>query len=122
MDDSIAKIIDNALSGLENQWSAWMPMPPPENRGIIKGPETFGVYQVRNKASKDLILFGNAGECQERMKSLYSGNGRKNKSKVKHVLENWKALEYRTMETNCKEEAEAVEGLLKAKKNHLFNT
>jgi peptidyl-tRNA hydrolase len=49
------------------------------------------------------------------VKTLYTGKGRDNKKKVNYVLENWKELEYRTMETNCKEEAEAVEGLLKAK-------
>ena len=120
MVESIERIIDEALDKLEVKWSDWCPMPNCENSREIIAPQNSGVYQVRNKRSKDLILFGSGVKCQERMKTLYGG--RKNQLKIDHVLTYWEELEYRTMETNCKEEAEAVEVLLKAKKNHCFNT
>lgn len=120
MAKSIKEIIDKALNELEEKWDDWKPMP--ENCNDIIGPESSGVYQIRNRETGKLILFGNGGKCQERMKSLYTGNGRNNKDKVNYVKENWKDLEYRTIETNSKVEAEAVEGLLKAKENHDFNT
>jgi hypothetical protein len=118
MNDSIIGVVDDALNKLEKLWGKWQPMP--ENRKSIIGPQNSGVYQIRNKESNELILFGVGKKCQERMKLLYGG--RNNLNKINHVLNYWKALEYRTMETNCREEAEAVEGLLKAKKNHCFNT
>lgn len=117
---SIEEIIDAALNELEIKWSDWKPMPTRENRRMITAPQNSGVYQVRNKISEELILFGSGVKCQERMKTLYGG--RKNQDKIEHVLKNREALEYRTIETSCKEEAEAVEGLLKAKRNHCFNT
>ena len=117
---SIEEIIDVALNELEGKWKDWQAMP--ENCNEIIGPENSGVYQVRNIITKEPILFGNGVNCQKRMKSLYTGNGRNNKDKVNQVKGNWQDLEYRTMETNCKEEAEAVEGLLKSKKNHRFKT
>jgi hypothetical protein len=78
MDDSIAKIIDDALNKLEPLWSdEWQPMP--KSRKEIIGPKNSGVYQVRNRISEKLILFGSGVKCQERMKTLYGG--RKNQSK-----------------------------------------
>lgn len=120
MAKSIEEIIDVALNELEKKWKDWRAMP--ENCNEIIGPENLGVYQVRNRATGELILFGNGVDCQKRMKSLYTGHGRNNKDKVNHVKANWQDLEYRTIETNYKEEAEAIEGLLKAKRNHRFNT
>ena len=108
------------------KWSKWQPIPEPENCRQIDGPAESGVYQIRNKESNKLILFGIGNPCQGRMRSLFPkpyGTGtRNNACKREYVLHNWKNLEYRTMETDTTEEAKTVENALKAKKNHLFNT
>ncbi len=124
--ESIEKIIDDALSKLEGKWNKWQPMPSPKNCRKIDGPKKAGVYQIINKKTEKLVLFGNGKKCQQSMKSLFPEphgvKGRNNKDKRNYILENWVNLEYRTMETSCKEEAEVIEGLLKAKRNHCFNT
>lgn len=122
----IENIINDALKKLERMWSDWQPIPPPETCRKIDAPKGSGVYQIRNKKNDKLILFGIGKECQKRMKSLYPsphGTGtRNNVDKREYVLKNWKNLEYRTMETNNRDEAEVVEKMLKAKNNHYFNT
>lgn len=101
-------------------------MPKPENCRNIVGPAESGVYQIRNKESNYLILFGIRKKCRNRMKSLYPspfGTGtRNNECKRKYVLDNWRKLEYRTMKTESREEAKRIEDSLKADKNHVFNT
>lgn len=115
-----------SLDNFENNWSKWQPMPEPENCRNIIGPVKSGVYQIRNKKSNELILFGIGKECQERMRSLYPkpyGKGtRNNINKSNYIFKNWKKLEYRTMETDTKEKAKQIEDALKALNNHLFNT
>lgn len=116
----------DAFDELESEWSGWQPMPKPENCRTINGPAESGIYQIKDKESNELILFGIGKKCQKRMKSLYPkpfGTGtRNNEAKRKHVLGNWEKLEYRTMKTKTKKEAKTVEDFLKAKNNHHFNT
>ena len=108
------------------KWTDWKPMPSPETCRTIVAPSGPGVYQIRDKTTKQLIQFGIGVECQKRMKSLFPepyGVGRRNNSnKRSHILMNWKQLEYRTMATNTREEAVLIERELKAANNHLFNT
>ena len=123
---SIEKIIDDALKKLEGLWDKWQLMPSPENCRNIAGPKNSGVYQIRNKNTRELILFGIGEECQKRMKSLFPapyGTGtRNNEYKRKYILEHWENLEFRTMETDGIETTKSVEHLLIARINHLFNT
>ena len=125
-DQSIEKIINDSLIKLEGLWDSWQPMPSPENCRSIDAPGNSGVYQIRNKATQELILFGIGEKCQKRMKSLFPapyGTGtRNNEYKRKYVFEHWEDLEYRTMETGEIETAKPVEHLLIARNNHLFNT
>ena len=37
-------------------WSKWEPMPSPENCRDIEGPEGPGVYQLRDRKTKEYIL------------------------------------------------------------------
>jgi hypothetical protein len=108
------------------EWSEWKPMPAPENCRLIEGPKGPGVYQIRNKNNKQFIQFGIGEECQQRMRSLFPqpyGTGtRNNDDKREFVLKNWQSLEYRTLETDTREEAKRIEDKLKAQKNHRFNT
>ncbi len=109
-----------------NSWSQWKPIPSPEQCRNIDAPIGCGVYQVRNKTTKQLIQFGIGVECQKRMKSLFPkpfGVGtRNNEEKRKYILAYWKMLEYRTMATLTREDAALVEANLKNQNNHLFNT
>ncbi|HLM02319.1 MAG TPA: hypothetical protein VK400_14805 [Pyrinomonadaceae bacterium] len=111
---------------VESTWTEWQKMPEPKECRKILAPENSGVYQIRNKQTSQLILFGIGKQCQQRMKSLYPtpfGTGkRNNKKKRDYILENWKELEYRTMETISREKAKEVEDSIKAEKIHLFNT
>lgn len=108
------------------KWSEWKPMPSPDLCRSIDAPEGPGVYQIRNRITKQLIQFGIGNECQERMKSLFPkpyGKGtRNNEYKRKYILENWRQLDYRTMPTSTRFEAKEIEDELKALNNHLFNT
>lgn len=107
-------------------WTNWKSMPAPENCRKIEGPIGPGVYQIRNKTTNQFIQFGIGGECQKRMRSIFpqphGTTGRNNHSKRNYILENWKNLEFRTLETNTREEAERIEVGIKAQNNHLFNT
>jgi hypothetical protein len=94
MVDSVMKIIEDALDKLESMWSEWQLMPSPENCRSITGPKNSGVYQIRNKQTGNLILFGSGKKCQKRMKSLFPpphGTGtRNNLKKRNHVLDYWR--------------------------------
>lgn len=107
-------------------WTEWKAMPAPENCKQIEGPEGPGVYQIKNKLTSELILFGESKTCRERMKSFFPkpfGVGtRNNESKRIYVVNNWKQLEYRTIRTNSKEDAVNIDRYLKSLNTHKFNT
>lgn len=107
-------------------WSEWEPIPRPDDCRLIKGPNGPGVYQIRNAKTKQLIQFGIGKECRNRMKSIFPkpyGTGtRNNEDKRNFVLANWSGLEYRTLETETREEADRIERVIKSFTNHLFNT
>ena len=100
-------------------------MPSPETCRQISGPLGPGVYQVRNKISAQFILFGIGVRCHKRMKSLYPapyGTGkRNNKEKRAYVLANWQSLEFRTISTETRPDAKAIEDKIREKRDHLFN-
>lgn len=108
------------------KWTEWKRMPAPENCRNIEGPEGPGVYQIRNRKTKEYIQFGESKTCQERMKSFFPkpyGKGtRNNESKRKYILENWKNLDYRTVSADSKEHAKSIDSFLKSLNIHKFNT
>ena len=107
-------------------WNNWIPMPSPETCRTIDGPKDAGLYQIWNKKSNELVLFGIGKKCRTRMKSLYpqpyGPAGRSNYKKQNYILENWENLEYRTLETETRESALQIEKEIKSKNNHIFNT
>jgi peptidyl-tRNA hydrolase len=107
-------------------WSKWKGIPSPENCRSIDSPEGPGVYQIRCVIGGNLIQFGISKNCRKRMKSLFPkpfGIGtRNNEHKRSYILNNWKNLEYRTLKTNTREEAQNIEKFIKSLNNHLFNT
>jgi len=107
-------------------WTPWRPMPSPDDCRKIEGPESPGVYQIRNRKTGEYIQFGESINCKKRMKSFfpkpYGVGTRNNENKRKYILNNWKDLDYRTTSTNTKEEAVKIDRQLKSLNNHLFNT
>lgn len=114
-------------SGMEKlNWSKWKPMPSPESCRTIEGPPGPGVYQIRSRVTIEFIQFGESKECQKRMRSLFPkpfGVGtRNNESKRVYVLQNWKKLDYRTIEVDSKADAVTIDKYLKSLNIHKFNT
>jgi len=111
---------------LKKQWTIWQALPTPEECRQIVAPDGPGVYQLRNRKTKELVLFGIGRECRKRMKSLFPapyGSGKRNNfSKREYILKNWRDIDYRTWATDTREEANELEDGLKAKRNHIFNT
>lgn len=110
----------------ELEWTKWTGMPSPEKCRGIEGPGGPGVYQIRHKSTKVKVQFGIGVRCQKRMRSLFPkpyGTGtRNNEGKRIYILENWEDLEYRTLATSTRQEAKSIEDIIKAKRDHLFNT
>lgn len=110
----------------ELSWTKWKPVPSPDICRSIEGPTGSGVYQIRNKITKEFIQFGESQNCQKRMKSFFPkpfGTGtRNNEGKRIYILNNWKDLEYRTIATSTKEEAVAIDRFLKSLNIHKYNT
>lgn len=112
---------------MENlEWTEWKIMPSPENCRSIEGPTGAGVYQIRNRKTKEFIQFGESITCQNRMKSFFPkpfGTGtRNNENKRHYILSHWKDLDYRTVKANSKEEAVKIDRFLKSLNIHKFNT
>ncbi|MBS1684464.1 MAG: hypothetical protein JSS76_06910 [Bacteroidetes bacterium] len=109
-----------------SRWSTWKAMPSPQTCRTISGPEGPGVYQISHTASGELVQFGISKKCGKRMRSLFPkpyGTGtRNNENKRRYILEHWQDLQYRTLATETREEAYAIETKLKEQKNHKFNT
>jgi hypothetical protein len=110
----------------ELNWKNWKQMPSPENCRNIDGPEGPGVYQIRNRKTKEFIQFGESKTCQERIKSFFPkpfGKGtRNNEYKRNYILANWKDLDYRTISVESKKEAIEIDKYLKSLNIHKFNT
>ena len=49
----------------ELKWTSWKPIPSPDTCKTIKGPENAGVYQIRNRKTKEFILFGESGNAKK---------------------------------------------------------
>ena len=111
---------------MKGNWTIWQPICAPEYCRQIQGPDGPGVYQLRNKKTKQLVLFGIGVACRQRMKSLFPapyGTGKRNNSEKRdYVFKQWRQIEYRTCATNTRADAKAIEDEIKAQRNHIFNT
>lgn len=108
-----------------NQWSQWLPFPDPKNRGILCAPFGPGVYQLRNKKTKEFVLFGQGENVSERMTSLLpdqvNSNNRHNEGKKSYVCDNLRDIEYRTIALDDKEDAEDFEKYVKQQEKYIYN-
>ncbi|RBQ02822.1 hypothetical protein [Pedobacter miscanthi] len=108
------------------KWSTWKSFPNPHLRGRLTAPVGYGVYQLRNKDTKELILFGRASNVASRLCSLLPipfGKGtRRSEVKKQYVFLNLESIEYRTIAFDTQIEAVTFERSLRKKFNHIFNT
>ena len=94
---------------------------------ILKYPLKPVCYQVRNSLTKQNVLFGIGKNAAIRMGSLLpkenGGKGtRNNNDKRQYCWENIENLEIEVMYFDYREDAKAVEDVLRKQKNHIFNT
>lgn len=106
-------------------WSEWRCFPDPQKGQYLYAPFGGGVYRLRNKETKEYILFGKSKHVALRMSSLLPapwGSGtRTNEAKRKYVLENLSAIEYQTLALPNSELAEC-ENDIRNSNNYIFNT
>ena len=110
-----------------NRWSRWRPFPDPGSGGCLSAPFGPGVYELRHRASGELILFGHSKNVAMRISSLLPpplGSGkRKNREKREYVLEHLPDIEYRTKGCADKQAAMAEERRLRgAASEYRFRT
>ena len=91
----------------QHGWSSWQPFPDPEVGGYLFAPFGYGVYELRNRETGELVLYGRSKNVASRMSSLLPnppGSGtRNNQRKRKYVSDNICKIEYRTKA--CTDEA-----------------
>ena len=125
-------------------WTEWEPFPNPFSDSfdnlkqfgslrlrlrdiVLKKPKSPGVYQLRNKKTKEFVLFGEGAILFERMCSLlpHEAGGRGNRNNFKkreYVKKNLNEIEFRILHTKTKKEAKKIDNILKSLKIHIFNT
>lgn len=108
-------------------WSEWMNFPNPSKCEYLYAPIGIGVYQIRNKATNEFVLFGSSKNVAFRITSLlskdYGGSGnRKNQAKSAYVSQNIENIQYRTIALSTIREALEIERALKKCRNHIINT
>ena len=94
---------------------------------ILDNPLKPVLYQIRNSLTKENVLFGIGKNAAIRMGSLLpkenGGKGtRNNNDKRQYCWENIENLEIEVIYFDSREEAKAVEDVLRQQKNHIFNT
>lgn len=108
------------------KWSNWEKFPDPGMADYLSAPFGMGIYQLRNKKTKELVLFGSGKNLAYRMTSLlpkpFGCGTRNNQQKRNYVLKHLENIEYRTMPFLCKNEMRQFENKIKLDNNHIFNT
>lgn len=108
-------------------WGKWQPIPHPDQfLATVTGPEGPGVFQVRNRVTTELILFGISATLLARLRGLLpkpygTATGTSNQAKLAYVMANHGQLDYRTRPTLTREDAVVIEKLLKADGYHKFS-
>jgi hypothetical protein len=106
--------------------SPWLPFPDPRRGDFLQAPYGPGLYELRNRATGELVLFGIGANCAERMSSIlpepYGCGRRRNCTKREYVLANLKDIEYRCRAFSTRDEAKAAEDELRQLGKYLFQT
>jgi hypothetical protein len=100
--------------------------PDPRKGEYLHAPFGPGLYELRNKATGELVLFGSGKNVACRMSSLLPaplGQGvRKNNEKREYVLQTLRHIEYHTKACKSVEEAKGEENHLKDEDDYLFGS
>ena len=119
-------IEEKASLSASGEWSSWSAFPDPRRGEYLVAPFGPGVYELRNRRTGEMVLFGKSKNVADRMSSLLPpplGAGhRTNMDKRKYVLSNLSKVEYRTKACTSKEEADREENLLRGEKQYIFRT
>jgi hypothetical protein len=117
-------------------WSKWKPFPDPSKSSekfislMMKKVRNLlypGLYQLKNIKTNEYVLFGIAKEISKRMSSLIpnrcGGVGtRNNQMKREYVWNNIDVIEFRTITTETRQDAQQIERYVKSLNIHIFNT
>lgn len=112
---------------MPDSWSRWRPFPAPAELGQLSAPFGPGVYELRNRESAELVLFGRSKNVAHRMSSLLPRPlgvlGRSNEAKNLYVLTNLRNIQYRTKACRTENEAKDAERAIRARKDdYIFST
>ena len=109
-----------------NRWSRWRSFSDPKTGGYLSAPFGPGVYQLRNRKTRELVLFGKGKNVAHRMSSLLprplGAPGRNNEKKKEYVLDNLDNIEYRAKACGSEDEAKNEERFMRAKGVYIFKT
>jgi hypothetical protein len=101
-----------------NDWSEWRSFPNPQKCEYLIAPFGAGCYELRNRRTGKLVLFGKAQNVAARMSSLlpapFGCGTRNNTEKREYVLANISVVEYRTIAFATAEESISTSGFEKA--------
>lgn len=107
-------------------WTPWRPFPDPRTGGILSAPIGPGVYELRNRATGQLLICGIGGHCAARMSSLLPAplgcGGRNNSDKRAYLRRQLRSIEYRTRPCTTRAEAAGIERDLLQTRSYRFNT
>ena len=107
-------------------WSDWLPFPDPRKGQFLNAPFGAGVYQIRNRVTGEMILFGIGGHCAHRMSSLLPkplGRGtRSNSQKRQYVLDHLVDMEYRCLACQSRANAVTIEQQIRVECDYKFAT
>lgn len=118
-------VMKNAIKS-QYKWSRWRPFPRPEEGEYLYAPFGYGVYHLRRKDTKELVLFGKGKHAAYRMCSLLPapwGCGfRKNLKKREYVLKHIDNIEYQTVAFTDEASMNQCERELKNTHQYIFNS
>ena len=109
------------------RWSAWRAFPDPEDGGLLHAPFGAGVYQLRNRKTGEMVLFGESKNVATRMPTLLppplgAGGGQRSNEKKKQYVQRYRSnIDYRTKACADKSSAVAEERTF-SKKDYMFRT
>ncbi len=103
-----------------------MAFPDPGKGEYLSAPFGTGVYELRNRQTGELALFGSGKNLAYRMSSLlpapFGAGTRNNTDKREYVRTHLANIEYRTKACLSNEEAKDEERDLRYENNYIFQT
>ncbi|MXW92110.1 MAG: hypothetical protein F4114_00115 [Rhodospirillaceae bacterium] len=109
-----------------SKWSDWRPFPDPRSGSYLSAPFGIGVYELRNRGTGELVLYGKSKNVARRMSSILPpplGAGtRNNLAKREYVLKHLAEIDYRTMACADEAAALAAEANLRSSNKYRFPT